>query len=96
MAGFLNSRKKKVIKRGGRKINKSKSNSFNIYSTNSAGLKNKLPSFKNQIKTLDAAIFTLQETPFGRKGSLKMEEYEIFEAIRAKKSGGTLMECIKL
>ena len=75
----------------GRIRNKSKSKSFNIFSTNSAGLKIKSSSFKNQIHSLDAATFTIQETNFTKKGNLKIEEYEVFEAIRAKKFGGTLV-----
>ena len=62
-----------------------------MFSTNAAGLKCKMQSFKNQIKKPNAAIFTIQESHFGKKGNLKVENYEIFEAIRKKQKGGTLI-----
>ena len=37
------------------------------------------------------AIFTVQETHFNRKGKLKVENFEIFEAIRTKQKGGTII-----
>ena len=78
------------MKRGGRR-KQIKNSNLNIFSTNAAGLKNKVLSFKNQIKSTDAAIFTVQETHFARKGMLQLENFEIFEAIRVKKHGGTLI-----
>ena len=62
-----------------------------IFSTNSAGLKSKLASFKNELKSTKAAIFTVQETHFNKKGKLKVENFEIFEAIRTKQKGGTII-----
>ena len=64
---------------------------LNVFSTNSAGLKSKIMNCKNEIKHFDAAIFTIQETHFQKKGKFNMEGYEIFEAIRNKKDGGTLI-----
>ena len=64
---------------------------LNIFSTNAAGLKSKILNFKNEIKQVDASIFTIQETHFVKKGKFVMEGYEIFEAIRKKKDGGTLI-----
>ena len=43
------------------------------------------------ISNVKAAIFTIQETHFRKKGLLKIENYEIFEAIRKKQSGGSLI-----
>ena len=80
--------KKKKTKRGGR-INKNQS--LVILSANSEGLKPKIVSLKNEIKLVNAAIFTLQETHFSRKGMLKLENFEIFEAIRNKHKGGTMI-----
>ena len=54
-------------------------------------MKSKIQSCKDEIKSVDAAIFTIQETHFQKKGKFKMEGYEIFEAIRNKKDGGTLI-----
>ena len=36
-------------------------------------------------------MFTIQESHFGKKGKLKVENYEIFEAIRKKQKGGTII-----
>ena len=37
------------------------------------------------------SVFTLQETHFQKKGKFKLEGFEIFESIRKKKDGGTLI-----
>ena len=83
------SKNKKRVKRGGRKQRKPES--LVIFSTNSAGLKSKLASFKSELSELNAGVFTLQETHFAKKGKLKLENYEIFEAIRTKVKGGTMI-----
>ena len=62
-----------------------------IFSTNAAGLKFKIESLKNEITNTNAAIFTVQETHFEKKGKLKVDGFEIFETIRKKKDGGTLV-----
>ena len=54
-----------------------------------------MQSLKNQIKNLDIGIFLVQETHFSRKGMLKLENYEVFESIRGKKHGGSLIEVHK-
>ena len=90
MGGILGETKskKKKTKRGGKKY---KNQTLVILSANCEGLKPKIESLKNEIKTLEAAIFTLQETHFYRKGTFKLENYEIFEAIRSKYNGGTML-----
>ena len=91
MAKELNQKHKhKRTKRGGRKRNH-KSENFVIYSSNAAGLKFKLESLKNVVKNVNAAVFTVQETHFVKKGKFRMENYETFEAIRKKWNGGTLI-----
>ena len=93
MANVLNHTnkvKKKKVKRGGRKF-KHKNENLKIFSTNAAGLKNKANSLKNEIKNLNAGIFTVQETHYNKKGKFKLENFEIFEAIRKKHNGGTLI-----
>jgi hypothetical protein len=55
VAGLL---RKKKIKRGGKK---GKNQSLVIFSTNAAGLKSKVQSLKTEIKSVDAAIFTVQQ-----------------------------------
>ena len=95
MEGMLNGQKRRNIKRKRKKVKRGKRNKnpslFNVFSTNSAGLKSKTLNFKNEINNFDAAIFTIQETHFKKKGTFSMEGYEIFEAIRNKKDGGTLI-----
>ena len=58
---------------------------------------NKIQSLVDNVKHIGAGIFTLQETHFKRKGRLndKFNEFEIFEAIRKKQKGGTLIEAHK-
>ena len=82
---------KRKTKRGGRKHNKNKIEEITLFSTNAEGLKNKLPSLKTEIINSKLAIFTIQETHFRKKGSLKIEEFEIFESIRKKPGGGTVI-----
>jgi hypothetical protein len=92
MANVLkkNKTKGRKTKRGGRKF-RHKTENLVIFSTNSAGLKSKADSLKNEVNTLKAAIFTIQETHFKKKGKFKMPNYEIFEAIRSKTNGGTMI-----
>ena len=80
---------KKKIRRG---RGKHKEEKLTIFSSNSEGLRSKINSFKHEIRKSNAAIFTIQETHFMKKGKLKIPGYEIFEAIRSnKKGGGTLI-----
>ena len=88
MAGLLKKKKKKLTKRGRGKKNQK---CLNIFSTNAAGLKNKAHSLKNGLKHLSVGVFTIQETHFRKKGTFKVEGYEIFEAIRNKQKGGTMI-----
>ena len=77
---------KKNIRRGKKK---QKQKHLNIFSTNAAQLRGKIQSFKNELKETDASVFTVQETHYATKGKLKIENFEIFEAIRTKAKGGT-------
>ena len=70
MEGLLNNEKKKKnnkVKRGKRK---GREVSLNIFSTNAAGLKSKIQSLKSEIKLVNAAIFTIQESHFEKKGKV--------------------------
>ena len=87
MAGVLRHTKNKTKRGKGAKIDKF----VNIFSTNAAGVKNKLNSLKSSIKQIDAAIVTIQETHSEKKGKIKLEGFEIFEAIRKKRKGGTMI-----
>ena len=62
-----------------------------IVSANAAQLKSKLSSFKSILKQTNAGIFTIQESHYPTKGKLKIENFEIFEAIRKKGKGGTII-----
>ena len=65
-----------------------------MFSANAPGLCKKMHSIKYQIKEVNAAVFTVQETNFKKKGRLKCEEYEIFESIRQNKEKGGCLICI--
>ena len=94
MGGLLGGEfKPKRVKRGGRKYRKNQKSSkcLTIFSTNAASLKGKIHSLKNELNSSQAAVFTIQESHFGKKGKLKIENYEIFEAIRKKQKGGTII-----
>ena len=85
---ILNKRNKNKIKRGGKK---NKNQSLIMLSANAKGLKSKVESLKNEILCQNVAIFTIQESHFTKKGKLKIENFETFEAIRKKQNGGTII-----
>ena len=63
-----------------------------IFSTNAASLKSKLKSFRSELKSSNAGIFTLQESHYTKKGRVAVADFEVFEAIRkGKQKGGTMI-----
>ena len=54
-------------------------------------LKGKLNSFKSELKLSNAAIFSVQETHYATKGKVQIENFEVFESIRKKVKGGTMI-----
>ena len=46
---------------------------------------------KNEVKSLGVGIFTLQETHYKKKGHFVLQDWEIFESIRKKEFGGTMV-----
>ena len=54
-------------------------------------MKRKVESLKYHLKHLNIGAFTLQETRFVKRGKLKIYGFEIFEAIRNKEGGGTMI-----
>ena len=95
MAGVLNNNKisnkkqrKHKVKRG---VKNRKQSVLNMMSANAAQLKGKLNSFKNELKISNAAIFTLQECHYATKGKVQIEDFEVFEAIRKKVKGGSMI-----
>ena len=87
----------KANKRGGvrsmnnRNKKKFKSTKFSILGTNAAGLKAKKDSLIENIRLFGSpSIITIQETKFRKMGSMKIENYQIFEKIRNGFGGGLL------
>ena len=79
----------RIIKRGKQK---QKTTNLTMFSNNLASLRAKLKSFKMEIKRVDAAIFTLQETHSTSKGKFHFDDFETFETIRKnKEKGGTMI-----
>ena len=64
---------------------------LSVFTANANGLKNKVHSLKSIITNLAAGIFTIQESNYNKRGQLNLENWEIFEAIRKKKGGGTIL-----
>ena len=62
-----------------------------MMSTNAAQLKGKLNHFKSEIKRANVCLFTVQETHYASKGKVQLDNFEIFEAIRKKVKGGTMI-----
>ena len=54
-------------------------------------MKFKKQSLKNTINNSKVGVFTIQETHFRKKGNLKINNFEVFEAIRKKQGGGTAL-----
>ena len=88
----------KKIRRG-RGKGKIKSQKLLIYSNNAAGISSKVKSFTNNINTLNASVFMLQETHLTKKGKFSkmknLKGYEVFELIRTEKDKGGLAIGIK-
>ena len=84
----VNKNRKNKVKRGNKKR---KDAGLNIMSTNAAQLKGKLNSFKSELKSCNAGVFTVQETHYATKGKLQIENFENFEAIRKKVKGGWMI-----
>ena len=64
-----------------------------MFSNNAAGINNASKSFclKSEIMLNNAAIFTIQETNFKKKGKFQVKGYNIFESIRKKEKGDVLI-----
>ena len=62
--------------------NQKQNSTLTMFSANADGLSRKMHSLKHQLEECNAAIFTIQETQFRKKGRFKFKDYEVFEAIR--------------
>ena len=68
-----------------------KSKPLKLFSTNGAGVVyGKIDSLVSEVKATGSTAVTLQETHCRHKGRIQFEDMVVFEAIRAKKGGGTL------
>ena len=73
-------------------VNSKDVHKLKMLSTNAAGLRNgKVKSLKQEILHANANIVTIQETHYPKKGRFQMNNMVVFEAIRKKKGGGTLI-----
>ena len=63
-----------------------------IFFTNAASIINeKIDSLKSEIICTKTNIVTLQETHSSKKGKIQIPNFLVFEDIRPKKGGGTLI-----
>ena len=61
---------KQSNKKTRRGLGKEKQSNLKVFSANAMGLKSKIECFKNEASTIGAAIFTVQETEFTKKGKI--------------------------
>ena len=65
-----------------------------IIGNNSAGIKAKSDSFKNVLNQLKPGVVMLQETKLYRKGTLKFDNFCVFEKVRGQNEGGGLLTLV--
>ena len=85
------------VKKSGSHVSKKSVTSIKVFSTNGAGIKNgKVASLNAEIESLQANLVTVQETHCTQKGRIVMDsKFVVFEAIRKRKGGGTLIAAHK-
>ena len=85
----------KKVRRGGRNtrhVEDKHASHLKIFSTNAASIINgKLESLKSEIICTKSNVVTIQETHSSKKGKIHIPNFLVFEAIRPKKGGGTLI-----
>ena len=62
-----------------------------MLTTNAADLRMKSNSLKSLITHFKSSIFSVQETHYRKKGRFTQENFAIFEAIRKKEGGGSML-----
>ena len=67
---------------------------FIVVGTNANGISSKKDSVFQIISQLNPSVLCMQETKVNRKGVLKIQDYEIFENIRSKNNGGSLLTAV--
>ena len=65
--------------------------SLNILTTNAADLRRKTKCLKDLIGLFGITIFSVQETHFKKKGRFSLDNFMIFEALRKKEGGGSML-----
>lgn len=78
--------KYKKVRRGGKSVTGIQ---LKVISTNSQG--DKFDSLVSLVKNIGASVFMVQETRSRKKGKYSSQYYVIFESIRQKVGGGSLM-----
>ena len=81
-----------IIKSNNTPMNQSVvSQSLVLLTTNAADLRMKTKSLKHIITHFKSYIFSVQETHFRKKGRFTHDNYMIFESIRKKEGGGSML-----
>ena len=62
-----------------------------ILTTNAADLRMKTESLKSVINHFGSTVFSVQETHYRKKGKFNLDNFQIFEALRTKEGGGTML-----
>ena len=74
-----------------RDLPNSDKSSINMLTTNAADLRSKAKCLKDLVKLFNISIFSVQETHYKKKGKLTLDNFIIFEAIRSKEGGGSML-----
>ena len=86
----LNKSKKSVKNSKSKK--KARNKVLTIFGTNCNGILGKKDSLLTNIQHFQPGVFFLQETKVGRKGQIKIDNYEIFEVVRENcPTGGSIL-----
>ena len=75
---------------------KHETKNFTIIGANTNGLNLKRESFYSLVNTFQPTVITLQETKFVHYRTVKLNGYEVFEALRTNKDGGGLLTAARL
>lgn len=65
--------------------------SLNLLTTNAADLRLKIKCLKDLVNMFKTSIFSVQETHFKKKGKFSIDNFTIFEALRKKEGGGSML-----
>ena len=74
--------------------NHSNKNKYTVIGSNCNGILGKQDSLLANIRMFNPSVVMLQETKVSRVGQIKIPSFQIFEAIRQNKEGGSLMTAV--